>query len=346
MQRKTWRQWGSVGLMVVGSLSAPMITTSAGAAGPQATPALASTGCRGPVTPPGTTTQSFVAAHETGSFIEHVPTSASPRAPRPLIIDLHGWSESAAIQAMASDWNTFGDAHGFITVTPEVTYAVPHWNTALGSQDLAFFEKLMTHLEKTLCVDERRIFVTGYSNGAFMASAVACQLAGRVAAVGAVAGLETAPRCRAPRPVPVVAFHGTADPYVAYNGGVGPKALQLPSADGSGKTLGDQVKGKKIPGLAPIATNAAVWAKRNGCAPKPSVKTVAKKVTLIRYSCPRNAAVELYRVNGGGHSWPGSTFTRSIASVVGTTTMAINADQIMWAFFQAHPLTTHAVRRI
>jgi len=65
---------------------------------------------------------------------------------------------------------------------------------------------------------------------------------------------------------------------------------------------------------------------------------VANGVTLISYSCPHNASVELYRITNGGHAWPGSTFTRSIAKVVGFTTFAISANAIMWNFFQHHPL--------
>jgi polyhydroxybutyrate depolymerase len=61
-------------------------------------------------------------------------------------------------------------------------------------------------------------------------------------------------------------------------------------------------------------------------------------VTLIAYSCPHDNTVELYRVTGGGHAWPGSAITQSLAKVVGFTTMAISADQIMWDFFAAHPL--------
>jgi polyhydroxybutyrate depolymerase len=61
-------------------------------------------------------------------------------------------------------------------------------------------------------------------------------------------------------------------------------------------------------------------------------------VTLLQWSCPPGADVELYRVTGGGHSWPGSTFSKAIESVVGPTTMSIDANEIMWKFFERHPL--------
>ncbi len=64
----------------------------------------------------------------------------------------------------------------------------------------------------------------------------------------------------------------------------------------------------------------------------------ASDVTELTYTCPPGADVELYRVQGGGHSWPGSAFSKLIESVVGPTTDSISANEVMWAFFQAHPL--------
>ena len=46
----------------------------------------------------------------------------------------------------------------------------------------------------------------------------------------------------------------------------------------------------------------------------------------------------LYKVEGGGHSWPGSEFSVSIASIVGETTDEIDANELMWEFFMEHPL--------
>ena len=280
----------------------------------------------------------YTASDDRGSYIEHLPPTYTGRAPMPLVVDLHGWSEPAAIQVQASNWGTYGDTHGFITVTPQVNYSVPHWDTTLGSHDLTFVGDLLTHVEQTLCVDQRRIFVTGYSDGAFMTSAVACQFADRVAAVGMVAGIQNIPGCHPARRVPAVAFHGTADPYVPYLGGYGKAALNLPAANGSGETLGQELKGTKLPRPPSIPSNTAAWAKRNGCHSTPTLTTAATGVTLIRYSCPAGATVELYRISGGGHAWPGSEFTKSVARFVGYTTFAINADDIMFHFFQSHPL--------
>jgi len=283
----------------------------------------------------------FTAAGETGSYIVEVPPDTSVKHPLPLIIDLHGYSETAAIQASFSALGSYGSTHGFITVTPQVNEAVQHWVITPGSADQKFLGDLITHLTRTLCVDNHRIFVAGYSNGAFMASALACSYADEIAAVATVSGIQAPPGCHPTRPVPVIAFHGTADPFVPYQGGVGPAAKNLPAPNGVG-TLGAHLDSKGVKGISasilPIPTEEARWAARNGCSKSPKITNAASGVTLIAYRCPNNATVELYRENGDGHVWAGSEAMVAIASIVGKTTFAISADQLMWKFFVGHPL--------
>jgi polyhydroxybutyrate depolymerase len=305
-----------------------------------AVPAAPSTGCDSAEESAVPTTQTLSLSSDglSGTYIQDVPAGHVGH-PLPLIVDLHGYAEPAAVQATVSTWNTFADTHGLVAVTPQITRPVQLWDTALGSHDLAWFSSLLTTVESDLCIDRNRVYVDGYSDGAFMASAIACQLADRVAAVAPVAGLQAPARCKPARPVPVIAFHGTADPFVSYQGGLGQKALDLPAPDGSHRTLGQSGSGTSTTGPS-IPQQTTTWARRNGCSSQPMDTIVASDVTLVRYHCPPGAEVELYRVTGGGHAWPGSTFTRSISSVVGRTTFSISADDLMWAFFLSHPLTT------
>jgi polyhydroxybutyrate depolymerase len=213
------------------------------------------------------------------------------------------------------------------------------WITTLGSKDLAFIGGLLHSVDSTLCVDLNRVFVTGYSNGAFLASSIACQFASQVAAVAPVSGIEDPAGCRPSRPVPVVTFHGTADQFVSYNGGLGPAALKLPASNGSKEDIGQELGSGSPQRSGPsIPRITALWAKRNSCPSRPTTRAVARDVTLISYLCPHGNDVELYRITGGGHAWPGSEFSKEIAAAVGRTTFSISANAIMWKFFLAHPL--------
>lgn len=296
-----------------------------------------SAGCQATVVAPGQSTLNLSAGGDKGIYIRHLPPSYDGRQPMPLILDLHGWSEGASIHTLVSGLGAFGDSHGFITLTPQIDGPVPHWSTDLNGKDVAFIGGLLDTAERTLCIDQARIFSTGYSDGAIMTSAIACKYSDRIAAAAPVAGIRTTPGCTFSRPVPVVAFHGTADPYVPYDGGVGKSTLNLPAPDGSGKTLGQEGL-KSVKGENSIPQATAAWAARNGCGDKPTSRTVATGITLISYPCPADATVELYRVAGGGHAWPGSTVDKRLEKVIGPVTLAISADAIMWAFFQDHPL--------
>jgi len=305
-------------------------------------PSLPSVGCR-PATVPvqNGKTLSFSAAGETGSYLVEVPSAERTGHPLPLVVDLHGYSEPAALQADLTQFGSYGATNGFITVTPQVNERVQHWVTTPGSRDQKFLITLLGHLASTLCVDSHRVYVAGYSNGAFMASALACSDASRIAAVATVAGIEATSACRPSRRVPVIAFHGTSDPFVPYGGGIGPAAKQLPAPNGNG-TIGSHLSSKVGQGIQqndlPIPAEEARWAARNGCSKSPKTSSVTSDVTLIAYKCPGSATVELYRENGDGHIWAGSVAMLAIGSVVGKTTFSISANQLIWKFFESHPL--------
>ncbi len=304
-------------------------------------PPVESPGCHAATPPvqPGEQTLPLTVAGRAGSYVEQVPPAYDGRHPLPVVFDFHGYSEPASLQVTLSALGTLGDREGFITVTPQVTEPVPLWESTVGSQDMAFVDGLFHTVERTLCVDQRRLYATGYSNGAFMSSAIACQFAGVVAAVAPVAGIQDISHCHPSRPVPVVAFHGTADPYVHFNGSPSKTAADLPAPTGSGKTLGQSPDRYLLAPAPSIPQDAADWAHRNGCGPTPARRTVARGVTLVRYPCPDGADVELYVVKGGGHAWPGSRESAEIRSVIGYTTFAVTADAVMWRFFRAHPMT-------
>jgi polyhydroxybutyrate depolymerase len=302
-----------------------------------------SPGCQEPSeqVAPGEVTLTVSSGGIPRTYIRHVPPAYQRAQPLPLVLDLHGSAEGAEVHAINSALGPFGDEQGFVTITPQGTGSGldSHWDTARGtvfdSADSRFIRDLLDEVAKTVCVDERRVYVAGYSGGAFMASAIACVYADRVAAVALVAGIRDLEGCDPARPVPVVTFHGTDDEFLAFEGGLGPRARALPP-DSSGRTIGE-ITGIAIEGPS-ITAQVAAWAKRNDCAAKPDERDVASDVTLVRYECPADADVDFYRIEGGGHSWPASDFSAQIESVIGPTTYSISANEVMWEFFEHHPL--------
>jgi polyhydroxybutyrate depolymerase len=330
-------QVGAVALVVASLVILAAPADAAPATKPVA--ARASAGCRLSTPPAAGETQVPFTAHGVArTYLRHVPAVTNPAQPLPLVVDFPGYLETDSIEAQQSQLGGYGDTHGFVTVTPQGLGPVYHWDTTLGSTDLRLVGTLLDDVERSVCIDTNRVYVTGLSNGAMMTSAVICAYANRIAAAAPVAGITLVPKCKPSRAVPVIAFHGTADPFLSYTGGLGPKALALPAPDGSDRTIqniGAPTSAFQGPSVPKIA---AAYAHRNGCRAQPAAQAVAADVTEFSYRCPTGAEVELYRVAGGGHTWPGSAFSAAIASTVGPTTFSISATDLMWQFFSRHSL--------
>jgi polyhydroxybutyrate depolymerase len=326
------------------TLGAPLVigfdTSGAASSGRAGTVrAKASAGCQAAAVAPGAQRIDTTSGGTARWYVRHVPPSYDGKKPTPLVVDLHGYLEGAELHETNSKLGAFGDATGFVTITPQGSGdVVPGWEVERDAPDVRFIGDLFDEAGRTLCIDDRRIFVTGFSGGAFLASTLACVYADRIAAVAPVAALRDPPGCKPARPVPIVTFAGTGDEFVAFTGGLGARGQVTPANDGTGRMLGETSGGALVTRSPSMTKITAAWAKRNGCAAKPKETSVAADVTLVRYRCPKRADVELYRIDGAGHTWPGSEFSRQIESFVGPTTFSINANEVMWSFFQAHPL--------
>jgi len=293
----------------------------------------ASEGCGAAPAPLGETQVATTSGGTARSYFRFVPTGYDGTTPFPLVLDVHGTQEPALVHKQNSALGPFGDEHGFITITPEGSGPPAQWDTHIDSADMKFLIGLLDEVERQLCVDTRRVFVAGYSNGAMVASVFACELSDRIAAIAPVAGIRNPPDCKPDRRVPIVAFHGTGDEWISYDGGLGPKVFALSPAES--QALVDIAEPTSSDLSIPEVAGA--WAKRNGCRGTPKEQTIAPDVTLIRYQCRNHADVQLYEIKGAGHTWPGAEFSRGLVDILGPTTYSIDADAVMWKFFQQHP---------
>jgi polyhydroxybutyrate depolymerase len=256
---------------------------------------------------------------QTRRYLLYVPKTYDRSEPTPLVISLHGGALWPAAEMGISRWNDVADEDGFLVVYPSGSEVPRVWPMGQRSLelDVKFISDLIDKLEAGYNIDPNRIYADGMSNGGGMAFALSCKLSDRIAAVGAVAAAQTLEwnRCGDSRPVPTVAFHGTADPMALYQGGSSPIS----------------------PGQFPnIRDWTARVARRNRCSADPSETRITSNVRRLAYkNCPENADVILYTVEGGGHTWPGGKSLPE--SMLGRTTREINATRVIWEFFVQHP---------
>jgi polyhydroxybutyrate depolymerase len=280
----------------------------------------AETGC-GSQRKPGTSIQTLNHGGVGRSYSLHIPASYDPNSPTPLVLNFHGYGSSARDQEQYSGLIAKANNAGFITVAPDGTGDPRRWHIYGPSEpgfvdDVAFIAEVLKRLDASLCIDPDRVYATGMSNGAAMAVKLACELPHLIAAIAPVAGVFYPMDCPEDGPIAVIAFHGTGDELVPFEAGRAGR-YNLPSRG--------------------IRAAVADWAARNDCEPQPTPKRIEPDVLLETYNgCAAGSSVLLYVVEDGGHTWPGA---RVDVSRFGSTTRTVNATDLMWDFFLAHPKT-------
>ncbi|MFJ6569119.1 alpha/beta hydrolase family esterase [Streptomyces sp. NPDC091292] len=279
-----------------------------------------SDGCRTPAPqPPGTSRlNSLTSGGIERTYQLHLPDGYTSHRAWPVVLAFHGrgntgagteeFSKLSELPAVVVYPNgVIGTGDGDRQAWQGAPYAAP------GVDDVAFTADLLTALEDSLCVDTRRVYATGKSNGAGFTGLLACRMADRIAAIAPVAGAfypETGADCRPSRPVPVIDFHGTGDATIPYTG----------DADRGLPALPDWV---------------AAWARRDRCAARLPDQVIAPDLTVSRWvGCAKGTQVRHIAVTGGGHTWPGA----DSYSGGGYTTQTVEAHEVLWQFVKNYKL--------
>jgi polyhydroxybutyrate depolymerase len=229
----------------------------------------------------------------------------------PVVFDFHGSGGTAAGQMSNSGLAKVAGEYGFIVVFPQGAYTNSRssrsWNADLdirGVDDVAFVEELIALLRSELAIDESRIYATGFSGGARMTSRLACELSDRLAAIAPVAGIQFADDCGPQRPIPVLTFHSRDDQVNHYV----PTTASAPSWTHA------------------VEESIARWREANQCSASLLDDPVPEHVMLRRWmDCAEKSVVEFYRLENGGHTWPGSANTAANKD--------IDAGDLIWNFF-------------
>jgi polyhydroxybutyrate depolymerase len=245
----------------------------------------------------------------------------------PLVVMLHGGYGNGVQAETSYHWDPEADAGHFLLALPDGIGA--SWNAggnccgkaqATDVNDVAFLTQMVTRLRGEISIDPDRVYIAGVSNGGIMAYRMACETS-VFAAVGADSATMLVP-CLDAAPTSVLHIHGTADPIIPYDGGTGEAYNPLT---------------RRSITTPPILTVNAAWRANDHCA-APAITSKGVLTTSVA-SCPNGKAVELITIAGAGHGWPGGDKNPKEEAFfhTGAPSTALNATQVIWQFFAAHP---------
>ena len=293
-------------LLLTGSLLAGCAAPAATAvptAAPTAT--LAPTATPAPTLEPSDSERKLTVDGAERSYLLHIPSGLDSLQPVPIVLAFHGAGAEPSAMDLMTGFNDIAEEAGFIVVYPEGLGLTWNAGTCCGYamqknvDDIAFVRQMLDDLQKTVQVDVKRIYATGFSNGGGFAYRLACEMPDTFAAVAPVAGAMLYSPCQPQGLVSLITVHGLADATVPYEGG---GELEVP----------------------PVEQVMTTWAKFDGCAASPQTEKKEKIFVHTVYpSCESGTAVERYAMESGGHAWPSK--------------YVWPASEAIWEFFAAHP---------
>ena len=267
----------------------------------------------------------------------YVPEDYTSEEEWPLILNFHGYSGDVPDHIDRTQMHEFADDMGFliaypvglsITRNPEI---LPAFVPATGAgwsvpgfsnerNELEYFESLLSDIESGFSINQQRIHTTGLSLGGYMAAYVATQMPDIIASFASVAGHftnETTDLIDDSTKISGIMIHGTSDAITNYNG------------------LDNQYE--SVPESAGLLSNLNQCSSESEETNLPDLDSSDNTtVTLIEYlGCKNERQVKVYRVNNGGHRWPGSGRVES-AQVLGNNSLDINSSKLILEFFNQH----------
>ena len=269
----------------------------------------------------------------------HLPCNYEEDAKQyPLVLVLHGARLNGKIAQEVTGFDKWANQEGFVVAYPT---ALNHqWNdgrnpgdTPSGDiNDTKFLLKLMDSLAVKYHADPSRIYITGYSSGGMMAQKMAMEYPQRIAAIAPVASSIPQPlynrKLQPSLPVPVLMINGTDDHAFPWEGG------------------NTRILGVKVGDVLPVHKSLQYWINANGgdidtpesihCASGPAVQDEPTSVDVEYHHTKKNACVLLYKVNNGGHTWPGSEVPLNYIPFLGRQNRDLSASELIWQFFKRY----------
>lgn len=253
----------------------------------------------------------------------YVPQCYTGKEAVPLVVALHGRSGTGHSFLARTRFNNIADTANFIVVCPQATVEVNSGYTTWfvdrdnsPVDDYSFIEALQDTITSTYNIDKGRVYYTGGSNGAYLLYCLVFYMNKKITAIAPSSGQMTKPQIsplvtasNLHHPTPVFHIHGDSDQFVPYDIG-------------------------KHGGLD-VDSGLRFWINYNQCQTKADTciipdtnKEDGSTVQHIYYSGGKGgASVELLKIMGGGHAWPGFDGN-----------MDIDAGVEIWRFFSSYRL--------
>ena len=270
-------------------------------------------------TAPSTTTSTTVVS-TARAYSKFIPSSYSKDTSLPLVVLLHGYGATGAMQESYMKFESVAETNKFILVYPDGTVDSSgrrFWNATDACCDFfsavaddVYLLSILKEMESSYSIDAKRIYFVGHSNGGFMSYRMACKYPDRIAAIASLAGASyfKTTDCGAKSSVSVLQVHGTKDETILYEGG--------------------QILGTSYPGAV---ASASQWATFNQCTQnavtrsskfdlEPNITGDETSVTAWT-NCQNSSEVELWTMEGAAHI---PTLKSTFATKI-------------WEFFAAHP---------
>ncbi|MEM9051268.1 MAG: PHB depolymerase family esterase [Bacteroidota bacterium] len=262
------------------------------------------------------------------SYFLYLPANIQPGSP--LVFVLHGYTSSA--EGIIDDYgmNEVADANGFAVCYPQGSQDLTgtnFWNIKFPLEtvdDVGFLSNLAEDLQSMYDLDANCTYVSGMSNGGMMSYYLGCERPDIFKSIASVTGTITSnfiSDCGGNISVPFMQIHGTSDIVVPYNGGNIAQA-----------TFGE---------FFPVEQIIRTWTGINDCQ---SISTFSvPNAPVIDFSsvagaevsdCDGGLKAKFYRIDGGGHTWPGSP-PIPFVDFLQPTNQDINASQEIWNFFSS-----------
>jgi len=263
-----------------------------------------------PSTETGLFSETMTYDSETREYLIYIPSSYDINQPTPIVFAFHGFGGDNQYFINTADFRYLADQYNFIVVYPQalVCNGGTTWNTAppggdnkCSQDDIGFFGALLYEISGNYNVDSEKVYLTGYSNGAGFSYAMACYQSSLVTAVAPVSGLmpmNDSSECSPSHPTSVILFNGTNDDSRPYDG----------------------IEGY----MMSVDETVTYWSGYNNTDSNPNVTTVGNIENSSYRNGDSNSAVDLFKINGGGHDWFSLDFNGS------------NLEELIWYFLSQH----------